>query len=454
MMRNFPTHFWTRFTVDNKDRVAFVRPDGANAVTTETYWEWTRRVQKLAVGLLDAGFEIGARIGFIAKNSQEWLDLAFAAWMVGGCVVPLPSDRDRKESLRCLARCGAEWIVVTDEAGLVALRGPGNLPEHLKFVTLKKLVANKLDNVWDVDALLERGKFRQQRGAVNDLAKRTYEIDPKMASLVLFPFEPSADPHGAFFQGGKLAIMLEYLGSDLQLEDADQLAVLINYGWFYGFLVSVAAMLQGRTIVGADSVVDLESALGLLRPTVLVTGPAYIEGQTRRWKERLERAPDFMTHAAEDKAFGFGRMLSIVGEKAARRVLYDPIRQDLGGRAKRLYLVGDARGMQPADDVYDILQSAGVEVLGMFGLPEVGVSHIERPGASRRHSVGRPVQGYVCKIQDASEDKSGMVLIRSDVLSEGYWDNEGPRPRDEDGYVQTHIVGHLSSGYLFLDSNP
>ncbi|MEZ4461754.1 MAG: AMP-binding protein [bacterium] len=453
-MRNFPTHFWTRFTVEYKDRVAFIRPDGANAVTSETYWEWTRRVQRLAVGLLDAGFETGARIGFIAKNSQEWIDLAFAAWMVGGCVVPLPSDRDRKESLRCLARCGAEWIVVTDDAALVAIRGSGNLPEHLKFIALKKLVANKLDGVFDTDVLLERGKYRQQRGAMSDLGKRTYELDPTLPSIVLFPFDPGDDPHGAFFQGGKLAVMLEYLGADLMLEESDQLAVLINNGWFYGFLVTIAALLQGRTIVGAESVADLDAALGLLKPTVLVTGPAYIEGQTRRWKERLEKAPGFMTDNAEDKAFGFGRMLSIVGEKAARKVLYEPIRQDLGGRAKRIYLVGDALGLQPSDDVYDILHQAGVEVLGMFGLPETGISHIERPGAVRRHSVGRPVQGYVCKIDGARGEETGMVLIRSDVLSEGYWDDTGPRPRDEDGYVQTHVIGHLASGYLFLDSNP
>jgi long-chain acyl-CoA synthetase len=453
-MRNFPTHFWTRFTVDFKDRIAFVRPDGESAIASETYWEWTRRIQRLAVGLLDAGFESGTRIGFIAKNSQEWLDLAFAAWMVGGCVVPLPSDRDRRESLKCLARCGADWIVVSDEPGLVALRGPGNLPDHLRYVSLKPLTANKLEGVFDFDTLVQRGKYRQQRGAMNDLGKRTYEIDPALATLILFPFEAEDDPHGSFFQGGKLAVMLEYLGGDLQLEESDQLAVLINYGWFYGFLLTVATLLQGRTVVIADGAADLEGHLSLLKPTVLVSGPAYIEGQTRGWKERIEKAPDFMTDASETRAMGLGRALALVGEKAAKKVLYDPIRQDLGGRVNRLYLAAETQGAQPSDDVYEILESAGTAVLGMFGLPEAGISHIERIGATRRHSAGRPVQGYVCKIADARGEESGMVLLRSDVLSDGYWDKTGPRTLDADGYLQTHVVGHSVSGYLFLDSNP
>lgn len=452
-MRNFPTHFWTRFTVEHKDRIAFIRPDGANAITTETYWEWTRRVQRLAVGLMDIGFESGARIGIVARNCQEWVDIAFAAWMVGGCVVPLPSDRDRKETLRCLARAGADWIVVFDDAGLQTLRGQGNLPDHLKFVSLKKLPGNKLDNVFDLDGLLEKGKYRQQRGALNDLGKRTFEVSPDAPALVLYPFEPGDDPHGAFFGGGKLAVMLEYLGADLQLDDHDQVATLVNFGWFYGLLVTLATLLSGKTVHIAEGVAELEGKLGLLKPTVLVSGPAYVEGQSRRWKERLESAPGFLTDASQG-GFVFGRALAVVGEKAAKKVLYDPIRSDLGGRVRRLFLIGESQGLQASDDVYEILESAGVDVLGMFGLPECGISHIERVGAQRRHSVGRPVQGYVCKIADARGEESGMILIKADVLADGYWDNAGPRDRDDEGFLRTHVLGHLASGYLFLDSNP
>jgi long-subunit acyl-CoA synthetase (AMP-forming) len=321
-------------------------------------------------------------------------------------------------------------------------------------VSLKPLTANKIEGNLDFEALMERGKYRQKRGAMNDLGKRTYEIDPSLATLILFPFEPEEDPHGAFYHGGKLAVMLEYLGGDLQLEDSDQLAVLINYGWFYGFLLTVATLLQGQTVIVADGTAELESNLSLLKPTVLVSGPAYIEGQTRGWKERIERAPDFMTETGENRPLGLGRALALVGEKAAKKVLYDPIRQDLGGRVKRLYLAAETQGAQPSDDVYEILESAGTTVLGMFGLPESGISHIQRPGATRRHSAGRPVQGYVCKIADARGEESGMVLLRSDVLSEGYWDKIGPRMLDADGYLQTHVVGHAVSGYLFLDSNP
>ena len=83
------------------------------------------------------------------------------------------------------------------------------------------------------------------------------------------------------------------------------------------------------------------------------------------------------------------------------------------------------------------------------GLPESGISHLERPGSRERRSVGRPVQGYVCKLADAKTGATGEVLVRSDVLFDGYWDGTGPRAV-EDGYLRTGIEGRIESGFLFL----
>lgn len=451
-MRNFPTHFWTRFTVEFKDRTAFVTVDasGKNPVShPTTYWEWTRRVQRLAVGLMDAGFESGTRMGIVARNCPEWLDLAFAVWMAGGCVVPLPADRERRETLRCLARSGADWIATYDESGLLELRGQGaNLPEHLHWVSLKELKGNKQNHVHDLKTLDERGKHRAQRGALDELAKRTYNLSPGLPALIVFPFETSSDPHGATFAGGKLAVLLEYLGGDLHLAETDIFAVLTSYSWFYGTLMTLAALLQGRTLAIADGLANLEAALPVLKPTVLVCGPATIEGQLQVWRDHIEKAPNFLK---DDQPFGFGRALATLGERAARKVLYEPVQAYFGGRLDRILLTTDTAHLhQVSDEVLDILEHAKIKVLGTFGIPEAGITHVERPEARRRHSVGRPVQGFVCKIDGAKTDDSGPVFVKSDVLFQGYWDEKGPRTPDENGFLDTGVHGVITNGYLFL----
>ena len=452
-MRNFATHSWTRFTVDHKDRPAVLRVErGAKGPerVSQTYFEWTRRVQRLAIGLMDAGLEVGQRVGMVARNCPEWLELAWAVWMVGGVVVPLASGRERRETLRCLARAGADWIVVYDEAGLLDIRGQGaNLPDHLRWICLKDIKAARQESVSDIAHLLERGKYRAQRGALDDLAKRMYTLAPDAPALILFAFEPGDDPHGATFGGGKLAVMLEYLGGDLQLDDSDVLAVLMGYSWFYGVLLTMAAMLQGRTLAIADGLAELEADFGVLQPTVIACGPATIESQLKIWQAHIERAPNFLK---DENPFGFARALQMIGEKAAAKVLYEPVRSYFGGKVARILLGTHAENFAPvADEVLDILDASGVSVCGMFGIPEAGITHLERPEARRRHSVGRPIQGYVAKIKGAKTDESGPLLVKSDVLFSGYWDQKGPREIGEDGYLDTGAIGHISSAFLFLE---
>lgn len=446
-IRNFSTYAWKHFEA-HRERVAFISAT-ASGVEPVTFAQWTRDVQRLAMGLLDAGFEPGQRIAIVARGCRAWFDVAFAAWLNGGVVVPLVPGRDRREVLRCLARAGCEWIASDSHEGLDAIRGQGDkLPEHLRWLSFQKMrVGTPAAHTFEVPTLLEVGKDLLKRGKLDALARRTYELPADAPALVLYPLEPGDDPHGAFFSGGKLAVMLEALGSDLQIAPDDRIAPILSIGWYVGALVTLAALLQGGTLALADSARDLEGRLGELQPTIVLSGPAWIEGQAQAWRRRIEDAPGFLRNIeGQSGPRGLGRALAALGSSAARSVLYDPIRRDLGDRVRRVYL---ASGQGP-EEVFEVLDGAGIEVLGIWGVPEAGISHLERPGAARRGSVGRPVQGYVCKIDDARDGDVGEVLVRSDVLFDGYWDGSGPREVREN-YLHTHARGRVQSGFLFLE---
>lgn len=461
IMRNFPTHFWKRFQ-DHKERTAFISPaDSKSGTTTETYWEWTRRVQRLALGLMDAGITPGTRVGMVAPNSQQWLDIAFATWLIGGCIVPLAADRDRRETLRCLGRSGCDWIVVRNEPARLDLRGQSaNFPEHLQWLLLEDdAPKTNPPSIHYYQSLEATGRDLTRRGHLSKLAERTYALDPATPALILFEPEPSpeaaADPQGAFFSGGKLAVMLEYLGRDLALNtnnaDAACLAVLLSYGWLSAPLITAAALLQGHCIATASDLTQLHDNLHQLRPTHLVCGPAFLQSQADRLRQRIESAPEFIKKIGaltDNTPFSALNALSTLGERAAQRLLYDPLKKELGGRLQAIYLW---TGRIPTD-VHDLLDPLNIEILGHFGLPEAGITHIEHPGAHRPGSVGRPIQGYVCKIDGAKSDRpSGPILIRAETLFDGYWTQQGPRHIDDNGWLHTHLTGQIQSGYLFID---
>lgn len=451
-MHNFATHFWTRFQT-TKDRTAFVSP-GEGELVQETYWEWTRRVQRLALGLLQAGFEPGTRIAMVAPNTQAWLDMAFAGWLVGACVVPLVPDRDRRETLRCLARSGCDWIVLRDAEARRTLRGQANLPEHLRWVVLEGTDEETVGN-FTFAGLEESGRDRARRGGVNELAKRTYELDAEAPALILFEPEPGEDPQGAHYSGKKLAAMLDQLANSTSFDktshrDGARLAVIMNYGWFSAALFTFAALLSGKTLIIASSLSELAANLKSLKPTHIICGPAFLEGQATRWLERLEKAPEFLRRLTEGDTSGPGsqtlnKALGLLGDRAAQKLLYEPMLEEFGGRLEAIYVF---EGKVP-EEVLDILEPTKVEVLGHWGVPECGISHIEHPGARRRGSVGRPVEGYACKILDAKGEQPGEILIRGATLFDGYWHGEGPRTIDE-GWLRTAVRGRIESGYLFI----
>ncbi len=445
-MHNFPTHFWRKFQ-DFKERTALCEVDERGKVVELTYWEWTRRVQRLAIALLDAGFEPGARMAMLPAGGRDWIDLAFATWLVGGCLVVVPPGRPRVHTLRALARTGSQWIAVRNAEEYEFLRGKkGNLPPGIHWI------AFEADAEWPtrsnfrvIDDLDQQGRSLAVRGWIDKLAEVIYGVGRDQPSLILFDPTLGDDPHGAFFSGDKVAHMLELLGDDLQLEDDACVLSALEYGHSPAWLISAATLLQGRRVATAASVEEVAANLHNLHPTRLVCGPPFLERRALRLRNDMaDEALQADGGAAANG--GLASMLGRMGKEAARRLFFDPLSREFGGRLQSVYLVGGGL----SDDVTDVIDRTNLTLLGLYGLPEIGISHVERPGARRRGSVGRPVQGYACKIADAKRGEAGEILVRSQVLFDGYWDDDGPRSVDAQRWLHTGDRGHIQSGYLYL----
>lgn len=449
-MHNLPMLLAKHLT-EAKDQPALLVAQAQGAPRVVTHGALLVQAQRAAIGLIEQGFAPGTRAGFVASNGDDWVLVALAVWFAGGCVVPLVPGRERRETLRCLARSGCDWIIVRDSQGLDHIRGQAaNLPEHLRWLALEAAGVPNVPGVMTLDKVLEAGKHREPRGGQQALARRMFDVQPTQPSIVLFDYEPGEDPHGAAFSSGKLSIMLKLLGEDMQLGDGARVGAALSFGWLHALLMSLAALMQGKALIFGETVGRMIQQLPALEPTHLICGPAFVEAQAKRWHERMERAPDFlkkMTDGGADSGkFSFGRALGALGEKAAQLALYEPIQKDMGGRLAALYIVG---GQLP-DDVEEVLERAGVPALGVWGLPEAGVTHMERAGAQRRRSVGRPVQGLACKIDGKKDGEQGEILVRADTLFDGYWDEKGPRAVRET-WLHTGVTGHIDGGYLFID---
>ncbi len=453
-MRNFPMHLW-RGLLTHKDRDAFkCNPlkDKNNPKATLSFASWSKGLQRLAIGLMERGLEPGMRVGFTARNSMEWVSLAVATWLAGGCLVPIRHDIGRRPTLRALARSGCDWIVLSDLAALDEIRGQGSkLPDHLRWLLLDESTNPSSEAIIGFDALMELGRFRELRGGDKKLAERMYNIPLDQPSLILFDPVHTNDPHGAFFDGARIARHLDELGQDFRLEEQESLAVALNFGWPHALLTTLAMMLQGHTIVLDKSDEALLDVLCEHHPSLLLVPSEMLEEQGRAWRDELEKAPEFLQRldqeASEQKPSSRFTLLGALGALgAATRTLHDPLRARVGKNLRLIFKVGPAL----SEGLAELFMKLELEVLSLHGYPESGITHMERPGATKRGSTGRPVLGVSAKIDGAkSEEDRGELLIRTDNLSPGYWDQQGPRTI-EDGWLHTGDVAEMRSGFLYL----
>ncbi len=440
-MRNLATHVW--ITLDKlKERTAFARLRADGSVEEVTYTEWMRRVQRFAVAFMERGLEPGQRVALVGASDADAVAVAIGAWIAGACLVWVTPGEERVDVLRRLGRSGADWVVVADRAGLDRVRGDGaKMPPTLQWLVLSGQGVGQIPSVVTLEVFEEQGRKRAVRGGVEQLQKRAFAVDAKQPSLIVFDPEGGDDPHGAHFSGEKVARMLGALGEDLQLGEDERFASLLGYVWFQSWLFMVAGLMKGVTLCDAPSVAALADGLGALSPTRVIAGPAFLERQASRWRAHVDRTPELLREVGEGS---IARALSGISERA-RRAFYKPVRDDVGDRLASVYVVG---GRLPPE-AFDVLEQVGIAALGLWGLPEAGVSHMERPGATRRDSVGRPIQGVSCKTERAKEGEAGEVLLKSMELFDGYWDEKGPRSI-EDGWLRSGVEGTVREGFLYV----
>src|SRR5215510_14295797 len=89
-----PAEFLTISSAVLPDREVLVSGDGRRRVT---YEQMASRVLRLANALQNNGVTMGSRVGVMATNSPEYVEVYYACARLGACFVPLNFRAKREE---------------------------------------------------------------------------------------------------------------------------------------------------------------------------------------------------------------------------------------------------------------------------------------------------------------------------------------------------------------------
>ena len=140
--------------------------------------------------------------------------------------------------------------------------------------------------------------------------------------------------------------------------------------------------------------------------------------------------------------------LKSVGVDVKRKV-FSEIHENLGGRIR--FVVSAAAPIDPKVGIW--LQDIGINFLQGYGLTKTSpIAALTPEFEPKIGSAGKPVICAEIRIDNPNENGEGEVMIKSQTLMLGYYENEeATNEVIEDGWFHSGDIGYIDAdGFLYI----
>ncbi|MFQ6328641.1 AMP-dependent synthetase/ligase [Nocardia sp. CWNU-33] len=436
------------------DVEAFRFPDG-EGWTSVSWQQVGDRINILAAGLIALGIDAQDRIALVSSTRYEWVLVDFAVMCAGAATTTVYPTTNATGVTFIVANSGSRVVVAENQTQVDKLiEHRAELPDVQQVV----IFDGEGDGNWVItlDDLEEQGR-KLLAGSPDAVVDRIREIRPEHLGSIMYTSGTTGTPKG---------VRLPHSAWTYSAAAIDAVNVLgpedLNFLWLPLSHAFGKVMLALSPLIGFPTAIDgrvdkIVENLAILHPTIVGAAPRIFEKAHARI-EGMVAEEGGIKKKIFDWAIGVGLKVSRArqaGEnppllvslqhKVADRLVLSTIRERFGGRLR--YFVSAAA---PLDrDVAQWFDAIGIIVLEGYGLTETAAaSFINRPGAYRFGTVGKPFPGTEVKIAEDSE-----ILLKSPGVMSGYHDRPDATAEafDADGWFRTGDIGEIDAdGFLHI----
>ena len=377
------------------ERVANGRPSAAKSITIYgpggrtmlSLSELDLLARKTAIHLQSLGISAGDRIGIVARNRLEWLLLDLAALKLKAVIAGF--EAGKFPATAALAERYALRIVFSDDSS----DPPCVLP---------------MDNLLAaLEALPE------------DLELTPVAYAPDDVTTIKFTSGSTGEPKGLAATVGSIDSSITATQALFNHSSEDKLFIFLPLSLLQQRYWVYSALVYGHDVVLTTYQLAYY-ALSREAPTVVMGVPAFFETLRKTIAARTE---------SDDPA-------------AIRRAAIDA----MGPRIRYLWT-----GSAPASpDMLRFFEDCGTPIFEGYGMNETCIVTKNAPGAHRRGSVGKPIEG-----KHVSIDEDGIVVVHSAFpVNRRYLfcaPGDSERIFQPDGSVRTGDLGRIDEdGFLYM----
>ena len=395
------------------------------------------------------------KVAIIGENTYHWY-VAYMSLLCSSQVsVNLDKDIPINEIGNLINRSGASAIIYSSKKKGAIDKIREKVPTVEYFIEMNSENV-MLEKDVGMQYLINLGKKMIASG---DDSYMNIEIDPEEFKVLIFTSGTTSRSKGVMICNRNLAQNINAVSSIVKLYPEDRFFSVLplhhTYESTIGYLLPLAT---GSSIAICEGLRYLVDNLKETKPTAILAVPLLIEKVYSKINDNIKKSKK---ESLVNSMIYMTNMLKYVNIDIKKKA-FKEIHQSLGGNIRII-----VSAAAPIDDkVIRWFENIGITMLQGYGLTETAPIAALTPEYDRKAgTVGKPVSCAEIKVDNPNENGEGELLIKSDTLMLGYYEDEEKTNEviidgwfksgdigyiDEDGDI--HITGRCYSSRLFIYS--
>ena len=386
------------------------------------------------------------RIVIIGENTYHWY-VSYMTMLCGaGIAVPVDKELPENEIENVIRRAKASAVIFSTKKSDAIKKIEEKLPEVQYFIQMNSDSEIYGKNV-GMDCLIKQGKQLVEQG---DNSFMDIKVDPDEFKVLIFTSGTTSNSKGVMLCNRNLAANINAVLAYVKLYPSDRFMSILplhhTYESTIGFLLPFAI---GGSVAVCQGLKYIVPNLQETKPTALLTVPLLVENLYKKInanikKSKKENMVNSMIHVTN--------ALKAVGVDIKKKV-FNEIHENLGGNLK--YIVSAAA---PIDaKIGNWIEDIGIIFLQGYGLTETApIAALTPEFDAKIGSAGKAVVGAELKIDNPNENGEGEILIKSQTLMLGYYEDEDATNKviktvDGERWFYSGDIGYLDDeGFLYI----
>jgi len=410
-----------------------------------TYGEMSKMIAQQHLFFEQIGIKKGDKIALFGKNSAHWAIGFMAVLTYGGVAVPILADFKPEEAMNIINHSDSVFLYV----------------DRQLFDKLDEKKIDKLFSIYALDDFTITGKstvkkIRDINGKLEESFAAKYpdgftaeqlkfaEVDNKEIVEINYTSGTTGFSKGVMLSANSLAANVTYAQRSIELNSGDKMLAVLPMAHCYGCAFDCLFPLTKGvhvTILGKIPATPLLlKAYGEIQPHLILFIPLFFEKlYKKRLLPKISKPP-------------MSVLLKIPGINS---ILYGVFRKKLmatfGGRFREVVL----GGAPLSAEVEAFFRKIRFPFTIGYGMTECGpLISYDGWRTSRPASSGKILDVAELKIDSADPyNEVGEILVRGEVLMDGYYKNEEATKAtiDEEGWLHTGDLGVTDKdGYVYI----